>query len=266
MALSEGNVASLFDFPEIYAVVMARPADIIAQEVTSVERLLAQQGVPQGRILELACGTAAHGLPLAERGHMVCGLDRSPAMLAAAHRRAAAANVPLALYEADVVEFDLPEANFDCALFLYETFQLLTEYADLVSHFAAVRRHLKPGGLYIIDLSPCRHGVGRDAGEWGRQTLALPNGYVETWNHDNPGDWIHGTSHLVVHCRIEQAGRSWDTVDDWRLRMYSPWELTVLVRTLAGWVLDGFYHWRDLSANIVDADHYWMVLRTVASD
>jgi SAM-dependent methyltransferase len=256
-------MTSIFDLPDIYEVVMPRPHGTIETEVANIERLLARNGVTQARILELACGVCAHGIPLAQRGHTLTGLDRSDGMLAEARRRTAAAAVPVRLVASDVVDFQLDEAPFDCAIFMYETFQLITEYDELVRHFAAVRRHLKPGGLYVIDLAPCRHGVGVAEAEWGRQTLPLPNGSVELWHNDYPGDWVAGTSHLVFHCRIVQDGQVTETVDDWRIRVYSPWELTILVRTLDGWSLDGFYSWRDLSTEIASESHYWMVLRTL---
>jgi len=260
------DMSSIFDFPEIYEVVMPRPIGTIETEVSNIERLLAQDGVAKGRILELACGACAHGIPLMQRGHTVVGLDQSPGMLATAHRRAEEAAVALSLHEGNVVNFQLDQPLFDCAIFMYETFQLITEYEDLLAHFAAVHCHLKTGAFYLIDLSPSRHGVGSEQSEWGRRTLPLPHGQIESWNVDYPGDWVANTSHLAVHCRVEQDGERFETVDDWRIRRYNPWDLTLFVRTLPGWQLDGFYSWRDLSSTIADESHYWMVLRTTRLD
>jgi SAM-dependent methyltransferase len=259
------TMPSLFDFPAIYELVMPRPPQELAREVTNLELLLQGRGVTHGRILELACGACAHGLPLAQRGHHVAGLDRSAGMLALAGQRAAEAGVAVELRQGDVVDFQLDLPPFDCAIFLYETFQLLTEYDDLLRHFAAVRRHLVPGALYVIDFSPAKHGVGTTQSEWGRRTIPLANGQIETWNEDYPGDWVAGTSHLIVHCRVEQNGETFTTLDDWRIRQYSPWELAVLVRSLPGWQLDGFCSWRDLGPEFADDSHYWMVLRTMAT-
>jgi len=256
-------VKSLYDFPNVFDVVMRREPGVVEAEIRSVQTLLARRGVTRGRILELACGACAHGIPLAQSGCTVVGLDRSPAMLEVAARRGMVAGVNLALFQGDVVEFDLPIEACDAAIFMYETFPVITEYDDLVSHFRAVRRHLKPGGLYVIDLDPRKHGVGIEAAEWGRKTLPLPNGSVEIWNQDLPGDWIRGISHLILHSRITLDGLVYETIDDWHLRVYSPWDLAVLVRTLEGWRLDGFYSWRDLSKDIVDEAHYFMVLEAL---
>ncbi|HEY3229646.1 MAG TPA: methyltransferase domain-containing protein, partial [Roseiflexaceae bacterium] len=256
----EAVMGSIYDFPDVYDVVMHRAHGVLEAEVRSVQALLARRGVTQGRILELACGACVHGIPLAQAGCAVAGLDRSAAMIEAAARRAAAAGVSIELFQGDVIDFSLSTDPFDAAIFMFETFPVITEYADLTSHFRAVRRHLKPGGLYIVDLDARTHGVGTESGEWGRKTIPLPNGSVELWHEDFPGDWVRGTSHLVFHSRITLDGFVHETIDDWHLRVYSPWDLAVLVRTLEGWNLCGFYTWRDLSEDIANEAHYFMVL------
>jgi SAM-dependent methyltransferase len=251
---------SIYDFPEVFEAVMAREPAVVPAEVNSIHQLLQRRGIQPARILELACGTCAHGIPLAQRGHQVVGVDRSPAMLDAAAQKSVAAGVQLQLVQADVVEFDLETALFDCALFMFETFPVITASEEIVGHFAAVRRHLKPGAIYIIDLDPRKHGVGVATGEWGHRTLSIPNGTVENWYEDRPGDWVENTSHLICHCRISRTDAVIETRDEWRLRVYSPWDLRLLVQTLPGWRLDGFYSWRDLSDRIADEQHYWLVL------
>jgi hypothetical protein len=84
---------------------------------------------------------------------------------------------------------------------------------------------------------------------------------VETWCEDYPGNWIENTNHLVLHCRIGLDGKVYETKDDWQIRVYNPWELALLVRTLPGWVLDDFYSWQRLDRGIVNEKHYFMVLR-----
>jgi hypothetical protein len=251
---------SLYDFPEIYELVLARAPGVIESEVASIQQLLAQRNMQQARILELACGACAHGLLLAQAGCHVTGVDRAPAMLQMAEQRAAVAGIQLDLFQGDIIDFDLTSAPFDAIIFMYETFPVITEYAALVQHFAAVRRHIKPHGLYIIDLDARKHGVGIASGEWGRRTLTVAQGTVETWNEDLPGDWVAGTSHMILHCRITLDGITQPTRDDWRLRVYSPWDLRVLLKTIAGWQLDGFYTWNELQQTIAGEDHYFMVL------
>ncbi len=254
---------SIYDFTEVFEVVMHRPAEVLDAEVNAIEQLLARRHVHSGRILELACGACAHGIPLAQHGHEVTGIDRSAAMLATAAENAQQTGVALTLVQGDVINFTLPTADFDAAIFMFETFPVITEYTDLMSHFNAVRRHLKPGGLYIIDLDARRQGVGVNTGEWGRQTLPLANGWVEMWQEEFPGDWVRNVSHMTMRCRICLDGVIHETVDDWHLRVYNPWDLTVLIGTLAGWRLDGFYRWQDLGRDISAEQHYLLVLEAV---
>lgn len=254
---------SIYDFPTIYEFVLQREPGVVATEVRSIQQLLTQQGAAKGRILELACGACAHGLLLAQQGHHVTGLDRAPAMLEEARQRAAANSVHLELYQADIIDFVLPTEPFDAAIFMYETFPVITAYNDILRHFAAVRRHMQSGGFYIIDLDAHKRGVGVVHEEWGRRTITLPNGFVETWNEDLPGDWVAGTSHFILHCRITLDNVTDETIDDWQIRSYSPWSLTVLMQAVPGWRINGFYAWRDLSPQIVNETHYFMVLEAV---
>lgn len=219
---------------------MARPSGTVATEVQTLQTLLAAHGIRSGHLLELACGTCAHGIPLAQHGFQVTGLDRAQAMLAAATARAAAAGVSLAVVQGDAVDFDLPMRQFDAAILLFETFPLISDETAIRSHFAAVHRSLRPGGIYIFDVDRC-DGIRTATGEWGRHTLALPNGSVEVWHEDRPSDWVNGVNYLTLYCRIEQNGVVTLTRDDWAIHCYRPWDLALLIRTLGGWELDGFY-------------------------
>jgi SAM-dependent methyltransferase len=251
---------SIYDFPDIYDAVLDRPPEVIEAEVASIRRLLADRGITKGRILELACGACPHGIQLARQGFSVTGIDRSRQMLDAARQCAAPAGVDLDFVEGDIVDFSLDTAPFDCAIFMFETFPLITEYDDIVRHFRAVRRHLKRGGIYIIDFDAHRYGVGTSYGVWGQKTVPLENGSVEVRHEDFPGDWVRGTSHLVMHCRIRLSTETFETVDDWHIRVDSPWNLAVLVKSLPDWSLTGFFSWRDLSQDIADEEHYFMVV------
>ena len=77
---------SIYDFPDIYDAVLRAPLEQIEAEVQSVRRLLAERGIIKGRILELACGTCAHGILLAQQGFSVTGIDLSQRMLEGARR------------------------------------------------------------------------------------------------------------------------------------------------------------------------------------
>ena len=251
---------SLYDYPEVYDQILCHDPKTVAQETNSIVGLLNRHGITHGRILELACGTCSHSIALAKKGFQVTGVDRSSRMLEWARSKAAANGVDIELYNRDVVEFDLG-GRFDRVIFMSETFPLITEYPDIRSHFAAVRRHLREAGLYIVDVDAHRHGVGTKYQAWGRRNERIHGGTVEIWNETFTGDWVKGTSRMIMHCRIHFHGRTYETSDEWTIRVDTPWNLEVLIECLPSWTLDGFYSWKDLSEEISEEEHYFMVVR-----
>jgi SAM-dependent methyltransferase len=163
---------SLYDFPDIYDQILCHDPGVVAQEVDTIVALLQRHGILSGRVLELACGTCAHSVELAGRGFACSGLDLSPAMLQGARARALRASVELDLRQANVLDFSQP-ATVDAVIFMSETFPLITRDDELRSHFTAVRRALRPGGLYIVDVDAHRHGVGDKYEVWGSSIRCL---------------------------------------------------------------------------------------------
>ncbi len=151
------GVSGIYDQPELYELACAY-RDVPA-EVTAIEAWCARQhDGPVGRVLELAAGPAEHARELARRGLRATALDRSPAMCAYAAARAAATGVELAVVEADMRDFTIPgpgggPAGFDLAVTMLNSACHLFTLDDLVRHLGAVRAHLAPGGLYIVELA-----------------------------------------------------------------------------------------------------------------
>jgi SAM-dependent methyltransferase len=251
---------SVYDFPDVYDIIVRASYEQIETEANSIRGLLAERGIAKGRILELACGTCTHGILLARQGFSVTGIDISQMMLDGAKHRAEASEVEIELFHGNIIDFDLGAEPFDCAIFMAETFPLITEYEDIESHFRAVRHHLRKGGIYIIDIDAHRHGIGTSHEVWGKKTVPLDNGSVEVWYESFPGDWVNGTRHIIMYCLIHLGDSVYETADEWKIRYDSPWHLSVLVKALQGWSLKGFFSWRDLSHDITEEEHYFMVV------
>jgi SAM-dependent methyltransferase len=122
-------------------------------------------------ILELGCGTGRVAIPLAQDGHEVVGLDRSPAMLARAERHARREGASLRLVEGDMRSFSFSEA-FALIAIPFNTFLMLAP-DERWACLARVREHLSPTGLLAVDcFQPDPELiVGRDGGvreEWTR--------------------------------------------------------------------------------------------------
>ena len=109
---------------------------------------------PVQSVLDLGCGTGNHALPLARRGFAVTGVDRSPGMLEQASRKAdalALGDIRPTFRQGDVRDLKL-DRTFDAALMMFAVlgYQLTNEH--VASALATVRRHLKPGGLFVFDV------------------------------------------------------------------------------------------------------------------
>ena len=117
-----------------------------------IERLLAAHAPHARRVADLGLGTGDLAIALACRGFDVTGVDRAPAMLAVAGRKARAAGVKVTLLEQDVRTLALA-APVDVAVCVYTVMNQLTENGDVVSALASVRANLVPGGVFVFELN-----------------------------------------------------------------------------------------------------------------
>ena len=112
-----------------------------------------------GPIVELAVGSGRVAIPVAEAtGRPVLGIDASPAMLARARERAAAAGVELELREGDMRDFGLAEP----AGLVYCPFRGLLHlptWADLRRVFERVPGSLRPGGRFAWNVFAFDHAI-----------------------------------------------------------------------------------------------------------
>ena len=119
---------------------------------------------PEG-VLELACGTGQLAVPIAADGVATFGLDQSAAMLNAARTRAATSGVTVDLVEADMRNFEFGR-RFGLIFIARNSLLHVLSAQDLVATFAAVRRHLAPGGVFAFDVfTPDVKLLTRDAGQ-----------------------------------------------------------------------------------------------------
>ncbi len=108
-----------------------------------------------GEVLELGCGTGRVALPLARDGFRVTGLDHSPAMLRSFRRKLeredAACRSRMTLVQGDMAQFELGR-TFSLITIPFRSFQALVDPALRESCLACVKRHLDPGGTFIVDV------------------------------------------------------------------------------------------------------------------
>jgi len=122
-------------------------------ECALVERLLkAHAAGPVRRLLDLGCGTGRHAEIFAGHGLEVVGVDRSAGMLEQAKaRQGAYPGLRFLCGDARDVVAGEPE-SFDATLMLFAVLSYHTENHDVAAALATVRRHLRPGGLFLFDV------------------------------------------------------------------------------------------------------------------
>ncbi|MGW4455980.1 class I SAM-dependent methyltransferase [Streptomyces albidoflavus] len=100
------------------------------------------------RLLEFGVGTGRIALPLAELGCAVTGVDSSAAML----ERCASADGEdrLRLLHEGMATVDAGTASFEVVFAAYNTLFLALTQQEQVEVFANARRHLVPGGAFVV--------------------------------------------------------------------------------------------------------------------
>ncbi len=150
-------------------------ADLVSQRETDreVRFLLKELNLKRGqKLLDLCCGIGRHAIPLAQKGVAVTGLDGTASYLRMARERADRAGLEIRWIEADMRRVPYKD-EFDVVINCWTSFGYFTQPQDDVRVVRDVRRALKPGGLFFIDVangekilsqpSP-RHWVQTDSG------------------------------------------------------------------------------------------------------
>lgn len=121
-----------------------------AQEVAGVLTLLDLQ--PGARILDLCCGQGRHAVPLAQAGYRVTGLDRSAYLLRHAQQDAEQARAGVHWVQGDMRWLPWRE-QFDACLNLFTAFGYFDDEQDNQQVLHQVCSVLKPGGMFLMDMS-----------------------------------------------------------------------------------------------------------------
>jgi len=119
-------------------------------------------------VLDVACGEGTFACMMASRGLQVTGLDQSPAMLELARKRAIRSQVHVRLVRGDMRDLGF-ESEFDIVTCWYDAINYILRIDELRSMFAGVRRALRPGGLFLMDMNT-RYGF---ATGWARSACCV---------------------------------------------------------------------------------------------
>jgi SAM-dependent methyltransferase len=165
-------------------------------------------------VLELGCGTGSI-LKCLQDAYEVSGLDISGKMLSVARKK-----VPRSkLFRQDMVDFRI-DGRFDVIFCVFDSLNHVRRFSDWKKVFAAVHRHLLPGGCFIFDINTQRKLERLIAGppwvhRFGRNLLiidvtALPSGgsnwNVRVFEHLNGGRYaLHEEDIVEVSFPLRQV-------------------------------------------------------------
>ncbi|MGH7917804.1 MAG: hypothetical protein ACREQE_10065, partial [Candidatus Binataceae bacterium] len=120
-----------------------------------------------------------------------------------------ALGAPLRFYRRKIEKFRLPEASFDAAFFMSETFPIMTGNGELISHLKSVAALLKRGALYCIDID--RHDgvkVVRRRELWRERKVTVDAVRVDVREYHRPITWNAAIQSIYeLECTIHFPGR-----------------------------------------------------------
>jgi SAM-dependent methyltransferase len=146
----------------------------------TVDRLV--QLAAGGRALELAIGTGRVGVPLAERGVPVTGIELSQPMIDQLRTKVDEDTLPVLVGDMTAVQ---APGEFTLVYLVFNTISNLLTQVDQVTCFRNAARHLSPGGCFVIEL-------------WVPELRTLPPGRDATvWHVDD--SYIALDTYDVLH-------------------------------------------------------------------
>lgn len=119
-----------------------------------VRLLLEENGVRDGLVLELGCGTGNITERLAAAGYDMIGADNSADMLEIAMEKREQSGSDILYLLQDMREFEL-YGTVRAVVSLCDSMNYILEEEELLSVFRLVNNYLDPGGVFIFDLNTC---------------------------------------------------------------------------------------------------------------
>ncbi len=142
-------MASYESFAQVYDLFMDNvPYDAWASYIVS---LLRADGISDGLVLDLGCGTGTMTRLLERAGYDMIGVDNSVEMLEIAREAEEEESAILYLLQ-DMREFEL-YGTVRAVVSVCDSINYITDEEELLAVFRLVNNYLDPGGLFIFDLN-----------------------------------------------------------------------------------------------------------------
>lgn len=203
----------------------------VQREVRFVLDLCARHmGRPAEAVLDLACGPAYHARAFARQGLRAVGLDLRAEMVAFAREQAGAEAERISWIVGDMRDFKLDEP-VDVAFTMFDSIDCLQTSDEIVAHLGAVAANLRPGGLYLIDLTHPRDCSPYDYGHFFYEGERDGCHVRIDWATNNPvADPLTQVARVAVRMTVHDNGVQYVYDDLAAERFILPQELIALAR------------------------------------
>lgn len=114
--------------------------------------LLKEQGVSEGLLLDLGCGTGSLTELLAKSGYDMIGVDNSEEMLELALEKKEKSGSDILYLCQDMREFEL-YGTVAAVVSICDCMNYILEEEDLLEVFRLVNNYLDPGGIFVFDMN-----------------------------------------------------------------------------------------------------------------
>ena len=164
--------------------------------------LLAKNGVSEGLVCELGCGTGQMTRRLSDAGFDMIGIDMSYDMLMEAMN----AESEMALHDASILYLCQDMRSFElygtvaAIVSVCDSMNYLTSYDDLITVFELANNYLDPGGVFIFDMNTI----------FKYETLMADNVIAENgedasfiWENDYDKESRNNTYNLTLYIKNE---------------------------------------------------------------
>ena len=125
-------------------------ADFALRSAPGILEILGENGVPDGLVVDLGCGSGIWAGELLRAGYRVLGIDISEAMVEIARQKAPDAEFRVgSLFEAPLPPCDAVTAVSEVLNYLFDP---ENEERGLEGLFGRVHEALRPGGVFVFDV------------------------------------------------------------------------------------------------------------------
>ena len=197
-------------------------ADFALRSAPGILGLLREHGVPDGRVVDLGCGSGLWARELLEAGYRVLGIDISEAMVRIARERAPEAEFRVgSLFEVEIPPCDAVTAVSEVLNYLFDP---ENEEWGLERLFRRVYEALRPGGVFVFDVL----GPGQVSPGLKKQSFSQGRDWVVLNEKEEDAERGTMTRRISSFRKVGDLYRRDDEVH--RVRLYDPEEISAGLR------------------------------------